>query len=188
MKPRSPETVGVQVEVSVQNCMASDLAASDSSINDSIAAATWETWFAQWLEILQPELPPALSYELSLRLTDDPEIQALNAQYRHQDKPTDVLAFAALEVDFPQPVEMRSLLPLYLGDIVISVATASRQAQEQGHSLLTELVWLAAHGLLHLLGWDHPDDDSLMRMLRQQIVLLEEIGFAINTVGNFRER
>jgi len=58
----------------------------------------------------------------------------LNAQYRHQNKPTDVLAFAALEVDYPQVVEMQSYLPLYLGDIVISVDTAQRQAQQQEHT------------------------------------------------------
>ena len=76
---------------------------------------------------------------------------------------------------------MRSLLPLYLGDIVISVDTAQRQVQQHGHTLQTELVWLAAHGLLHLLGWDHPDDDSLTRMLSQQAILLQTIGLAINT-------
>ena len=49
---------------------------------------------------------------------------------------------------------------------MISVNTAQRQAQQQGHSLPTELAWLATHGLLHLLGWDHPDEESLMQMLK----------------------
>jgi probable rRNA maturation factor len=113
-------------------------------------------------------------------LTDDAEIQALNAQYRHQDKPTDVLAFAALEVDCPQPVKIQSRLPLYLGDIVISVNTAQWQAQQQEHTLRIELAWLASHGLLHLLGWDHPDEESLTRMLNQQLILLQTTGLAIN--------
>lgn len=178
----------MQVEVSVQDCFydssqeeATNLEPSDCYTDKAIAAETWEIWFHRWLEILHPNMPRGLNYELTLRLTDDAEIQALNAQYRHQNKPTDVLAFAALEVDCPQPVEMRSLLPLYLGDIVISVDTAQRQAQQHGHTLQTELVWLAAHGLLHLLGWDHPDDDSLTRMLSQQAILLQTIGLAINT-------
>ncbi len=69
---------------------------------------------------------------------------------------------------------------LYLGDIVVSVNTAQRQAQQQKHSLLTELAWLAAHGLLHLLGWDHPDEESLIQMLKQQVILLETIGIDID--------
>lgn len=161
----------MEVELSVQEAVKRDSA---------IASDTWQAWFDLWMQDLQPALPPAKAYELSLRLTDDEEISTLNHQYRHQDKPTDVLAFAALEVDFPNFEQMRSLMPLYLGDIVISVDTATRQAAQQGHTLQTELAWLAAHGLLHLLGWDHPDDDSLMQMLERQAVLLQLIGLAID--------
>jgi probable rRNA maturation factor len=70
-------------------------------------------------------------------------------------------------------------MPLYLGDVVISVDTAHRQAQQQGHSLKTELAWLATHGLLHLLGWDHPDEESLMEMLNQQETLLQIVNLTI---------
>jgi probable rRNA maturation factor len=70
-------------------------------------------------------------------------------------------------------------MPLYLGDVVISVDTADRQAQEQGHSLETELAWLATHGLLHLLGWDHPDEESLIGMLNQQKTLLQKVDLTI---------
>jgi probable rRNA maturation factor len=125
---------------------------------------------------MQPDLSPLQAYELSLRLTSDREIQSLNAQYSQQDKPTDVLAFAALETDYPQIDHLQSQMPLYLGDIVISMDTAQQQAQSQGHSLKTELAWLATHGFLHLLGWDHPDDASLTRMLDQQRVLLCQVG------------
>lgn len=148
--------------------------------DDRIADDTWENWFHSWLEILHPYLPTAAGYEIGLRLTDDVEIQSLNSQYRHQDKPTDVLAFAALEVDSPQNEEMFASMPLYLGDIVVSVDTAQRQAQQQEHSLQTELAWLVAHGLLHLLGWDHPDEESLVRMLKQQVILLRQIGISID--------
>lgn len=147
--------------------------------DQKIALETWQDWFQTWLDKLQTQLPKASAYELSLRLSDDPEIQQLNCQYRHQDKPTDVLSFAALEVNCPQPDELISMIPLYLGDIVISVETAQRQAQKQGHSLTTELAWLTAHGLLHLLGWDHPDEESLTEMLEQQETLLQAIGLAI---------
>lgn len=165
----------MEVELSVQDCF------STSSQSVGIEEETWQDWFLTWLETLQPDISPAQSYELGLRLTDDAQMQALNAEYRQKNQPTDVLAFAALEVDCPQPEELLESLPLYIGDIVISVDTAQRQAQGQGHSLQTELAWLAAHGLLHLLGWDHPDEDSLNQMLHQQAVLLETIGFSIQT-------
>lgn len=145
----------------------------------TIDLETWQGWFEIWFDRLQAELPTASGYELSLRLSDDAEIQQLNCQYRHQDKPTDVLSFAALEVNFPQADDLIAVIPLYLGDIVISVETAQRQAQKQGHSLATELAWLAAHGLLHLLGWDHPDEESLTEMLKQQETLLSGVGLAI---------
>ncbi|AFZ28932.1 metalloprotease ybeY [Gloeocapsa sp. PCC 7428] len=177
-------TKQLQVEINVENCFLDSSIAKDLLVNQQvnsnfIAIETWEAWFACWIASLQEYLPPALGYELSLRLTDDAEIQVLNAQYRQQNKPTDVLAFAALETNFPLPSEMRSRLPLYLGDIVISVDTAARQANQQNHSLKIELAWLAAHGLLHLLGWDHPDDDSLNQMLNEQTHLLDKVNLVV---------
>lgn len=149
------------------------------TLPSSLAATALEdffqTCFQRWLTELRPGLPLAWqrsAYEAALRLTDDAEIQQLNAQFRHRDQPTDVLSFAALEVE--QPRLPGSDLPLELGDIIISVPTAQQQADTATprHSLKTELTWLAAHGLLHLLGWDHPDEDSLLRMLHQQSRLL----------------
>ncbi len=173
----------MQVEVMVQDCFfptSRSVATDTEQFADLISTSTWEHWFCQWLETLQPTLPPAEAYELSLRLTDDNEIQALNAQYRNKNQPTDVLAFAALEVNSPQlSPEIQFSIPLYLGDLVISVETAYRQAQQQGHSLQTELAWLATHGLLHLLGWDHPDEERLMGMLNQQEVLLEIVNLTL---------
>jgi probable rRNA maturation factor len=139
-----------------------------------ITEKTWEDWFETWLKQLYPNAIASDAYELSLRLTDDQEIQFFNSQYRHKNQPTDILAFAALEGNLPQPSTEE---PLYLGDLVISVETALKQAQEQRHSLKIELAWLASHGLLHLLGWDHPDAESLEIMLSQQKVLLETIKF-----------
>jgi probable rRNA maturation factor len=136
-------------------------------------AELWYEWFNIWLADLQTKLPFAKGYELSLRLTDDKEIQTLNAQYRDRDCPTDVLSFAALETEVPEiPLELLTEEPLYLGDIIISIDTAERQAKERGHSLRWEVTWLAAHGFLHLLGWDHPDRESLNAMLDRQEKLL----------------
>lgn len=95
----------------------------------------------------------------------------MNSQFRSQDKATDVLSFPSLEVNTPIPDDIEEL---YLGDIIVSVETAKRQAQQQRHSLKKELAWLAVHGFLHLLGWDHPDDQSLTEMLNQQKILLKD--------------
>nr|WP_041233566.1 rRNA maturation RNase YbeY [Cylindrospermum stagnale] len=173
----------MKVELYVEDCFSESSPSEVVYMGDSqsqVATATWENWFHGWLEMLNSHLPPAPSYEIGLRLTDDAEIQALNAEYRHQNQPTDVLAFAALEADLPQSEEMLASLPLYLGDIIVSIDMAKRQAQQQGHSLASELAWLTAHGLLHLLGWDHPDEESLMKMLKQQVVLLNSIGITID--------
>ncbi len=178
----------ITVEVCVQDCFFAtqdsqkDLGLGDCSEQityfDPIPESVWSEWFQQWLEIMQPELSPIQAYELSLRLTGDRDIQTLNAQYRHQDKPTDVLAFAALEDSSPYIDEAYKTQPLYLGDIIISVETAQRQAILQNHPLSTELSWLATHGLLHLLGWDHPNEESLSHMLAKQQFLLNTVGLS----------
>jgi probable rRNA maturation factor len=173
----------VKVELYVENCFQESSPVAASKMGDStliVPDCTWENWFQRWLEILNPDLPPALSYEIGLRLTNDAQIQELNAQYRQQNKPTDVLAFASLETDFPQSEEMLASQPLYLGDIIVSIDTAIRQAQQQEHSLTTELAWLTAHGLLHLVGWDHPDEESLTEMLKQQVILLDGVSINID--------
>jgi len=129
-------------------------------------------WIQTWLAALAPQLSPINAYEVSLKLTDDAQIQQLNAQYRAKDQPTDVLSFAALETDMPGLDALHEQHPLNLGDIIISVETAFKQALKAQHSTEHELAWLSAHGLLHLLGWDHPDDESLRRMLSKQVELL----------------
>jgi probable rRNA maturation factor len=92
-------------------------------------------------------------YDASLRLVDDAAIHALNRDYRRKDKPTDVLAFAQRE-QLP-PGAAAALHAGVLGDIVISIDTARRQARR---GLYRELLHLASHGLCHLLGYDHRDD------------------------------
>ncbi len=137
-----------------------------------IAIAQYSTWFQTWLSDLNPQISPLNAYEVSLRLTFDAEIQQLNTDFRQQAKPTDVLSFAALETDIPHADSIYQQQPVYLGDIIISIETAARQAADSQHSLERELAWLCAHGLLHLLGWDHPDENSLNQMLLQQAHLL----------------
>lgn len=87
--------------------------------------------------------------EMTLSLVDDDEIHALNRDYRDKDKPTDVLSFSMREG------EGGTLHPELLGDVVISVETAARQAAEAKKPLADELLHLAVHGLAHLCGYDH---------------------------------
>src|SRR5579864_3747386 len=87
--------------------------------------------------------------EVSIVLTGDRQIRQLNKIYRRKDRPTDVLAFALREG------EHGDLAGPLLGDVVMSVPTARRQAAAAGRELLEEITTLLAHGLLHLLGWDH---------------------------------
>lgn len=163
----APKTINTAIYI--ENLYQGKLAAKD---NDLVNAISWHNWFQTWLSSLQSELVLANGYEISLRLTGDRQIQLFNSQYRSQDRPTDVLAFAAIEANIPLPQEIDE--PLYLGDIVISLDTAVKQAQK--HSLNVELAWLASHGLLHLIGWDHPDEASLAKMLAKQADLLALIG------------
>lgn len=156
-------------------CISCDIFVENTSAQalPELAIAPWENHLQQWLTELQPELPTAPAYELTLRFTSDAEIHALNHQYRQKDQPTDVLSFAALEDDLG--MELPEDEPLYLGDIIVSVETAQKQAIERQHSLQRELGWLVSHGLLHLLGWDHPDEASLMQMLDRQEALLRNV-------------
>lgn len=147
-----------------------------AALLESQSKSQWQTYFEQWINALNPQHSKIQFYEVSLLLTTDTEIQTLNASYRHQNQPTDVLAFAALEWESPTVPELADL-PTNLGDIAISVETAGRQAAENGHDLALELLWLASHGLLHLLGWDHPDAAHLHQMLTEQTRLIEIIGF-----------
>ena len=163
----------IKIEAYIENNYQTFLADAVKIKAASLNLIPWSDWFSDWLEALYPHVPPGNNYELSLRLTNNREIQTYNAQYRHKDEPTDVLAFAALESEVTQPEDLNE--PLYLGDIIISLDKADQQAQERQHSLTEELAWLATHGLLHLLGWDHPDEPSLEKMLAKQAELLEII-------------
>ena len=98
----------------------------------------------QWVRTILQHLDQTQA-ELSLALVTDPEIHVLNRQYRGKDKPTDVLSFPLAD----------ALQPLLLGDVVISIETAARQARRRGHALQEELQTLLIHGVLHLLGYDH---------------------------------
>jgi probable rRNA maturation factor len=99
--------------------------------------------------------------EWSILLTGDDQIQNLNRIYRKKNRPTDVLAFAQTEG------EGGDRAGRLLGDVIVSVPTARRQAATARRSLEAEVTMLLAHGLLHLLGWDHATDAEDRRMRRE---------------------
>jgi rRNA maturation RNase YbeY len=118
--------------------------------------------------LLNSGLPDA---ELSILFVGDRAMRTLNRTWRGKDRTTDVLSFSLREGKFP------SIRPDLLGDIVISVPAAARQAREEGHSLGREIDRLLVHGLVHLLGYDHERGPrEALRMRRKERTLLREIG------------
>lgn len=111
---------------------------------------------AGWLESVAPARARGT---ITIAVLPDGRVRELNRRYRQIDAPTDVLSFPADE-------------PGELGDVVIALGVAKRQAATSGHSLGTELKVLSLHGLLHLLGYDHERDDGEMRRVEQRLRVL----------------
>ena len=113
------------------------------------------------------------SPSLSVIITDDEEMKKLNQTYRGINKTTDVLSFGG---DFTDP----DLDSRYLGDVIISYPQAEEQALRRGHDVEAELQLLAAHGVLHLLGYDHDTPTAKKAMWKVQTQILEVLGLVIN--------
>ena len=115
--------------------------------------------------------------EVDITIVDDEEIHQLNRDYRNVDRPPDVLSFALDEDDEDEPELLEGQLHL-LGDIIISAETATRQAEEFGHGLEREIVYLAVHGFLHLLGYDHMVEEDKVIMRAKEEEALRAINLA----------
>jgi probable rRNA maturation factor len=111
----------------------------------------------------------ALDSELSIVLTNEARLHELNLNYLGIDAPTDVLSFPASEID-PETGAR------YIGDILISIPRAQTQADAAGHPLESEVQLLVVHGVLHLLGHDHAQEEDKARMWRAQAGILAELG------------
>ena len=146
------------------------------SLNLLKSSNFWNQEIASWIRFIQsneevkcPKIVRSASkFSLGLELTNDKKIAELNYAWLGKSKSTDVLSFPIIDETFFLSSEC-----IELGDIVISVPTAARQAKENNVDLFRELRWLATHGLLHLLGWDHCDQESLTQMLITQEQLLD---------------
>lgn len=123
-------------------------------------------------EALESEFESDRPVYLSLLFTGNDEIQVINKQYRGKDQPTDVISFAYHETeDFDiGPYDT-------LGDIVISMERVEEQAAEYNHSLKRELYYVLTHGLLHLLGYDHIEEDDKKEMRAREEEILGQFGY-----------
>ncbi len=123
------------------------------------------------------------NFELSLTITDDADIRALNREFRNIDRSTDVLSFPLIyrvpgeQADFWREEDINPDTGcVMLGDIVLSLETAARQAEEYGHSLEREAAYLCVHSVLHLLGYDHIDQDDKRVMRAREEEIMDAFG------------
>lgn len=119
--------------------------------------------------VMMEELPEEISEELEIdiTLTDNDTIQSVNREQRQLDNPTDVLSFPMYEGKEDLLQSLETDMELILGDIMISVDKVKEQAEEYGHSTERELGFLVVHGMLHLLGYDHIEEED-RRMMREK--------------------
>jgi len=130
--------------------------------------------FKQWVLQALAVANYAKPCEVAIRLVDEEESHALNLQYRGKDKPTNVLSFPS---DLPDEV-LSSLKREPLGDIIICVPVVLTEALEQNKTALAHWAHLTIHGILHLLGFDHIDDEEAEEMEGLEIDALQELGIA----------
>ncbi len=150
----------------------------DLDIDISITEPQWTTALTDASALCRAAieacpLPKAAPSEVSILLCDDAQIQQLNRDYRHLDKPTNVLSFANLE-----DTESLEFGPRLWGDIVIAFGVASSEAEDEGKTLAEHLSHLVVHGMLHLLGYDHENDSDAERMEALEISILAGLGIA----------
>ncbi|MFQ3610720.1 MAG: rRNA maturation RNase YbeY [Fimbriimonadales bacterium] len=161
-----PLEVSVGVSSEVEPLLQSagiDLAQFEEQVNRAFALAV------PYAQVSFEALPMGNLLECHLLLTDDAHIAQLNTDYRGIDSPTDVLSF---EYGADSPV---------LGDIVISVETAQRQAVPNQHDLMTELLILGLHGALHLLGYEDETEAGRDLMVQRSIQILSQMGYPANS-------
>ncbi|PZO78319.1 MAG: rRNA maturation RNase YbeY [Micavibrio aeruginosavorus] len=128
-----------------------------------------------------PEEIEGRSIEVSVVLANDDLLQVLNREYRGKDKPTNVLSFAQLDADSPVPEDG----PYPVGDIILSYQTIDREAKEQDKFFKDHYTHMLVHGLLHLLGFDHVEEDEANVMESLEIRILENLNIQNPYMENF---
>jgi probable rRNA maturation factor len=155
------------------------------SVEDPWPAGEWEALAHRAAAAAMERTPHGemLTYpvavEISIRLTTDDEIQTLNAQYRHKDKPTNVLSFPMVQADLLDTIDQNSDDgEVLLGDIVLAHGVCAAEARERGISIEQHATHLIVHGTLHLLGYDHLEDHEAEAMEAIEIDALAALGLA----------
>ena len=157
------------------------------NISVNIAEPMWKTYISEVEEIIEKAACSAFEHGkyfshllndeqniiLSVECTNDNHIQHLNKEYRGKDKPTNVLSFPQLSEDMPQ-IES---IPVILGDVVLSFETMKREAEEQEKTFSFHLSHLVVHGVLHLLGFDHIEDDDAEKMENLEKDVMKKLGY-----------
>lgn len=118
--------------------------------------------------------------EVSVTFTDNEGIHALNKKFRGVDRPTDVLSFPLFDYDGESEEPPIDEMMGMLGDIVLSLEQAAKQADEYGHSFAREVAFLTVHSMLHLLGYDHETgEEDELEMRRRQTEIMEKLGLSV---------
>ncbi|MCG1022337.1 rRNA maturation RNase YbeY [Sutcliffiella horikoshii] len=145
---------------------------------DETSRLTEEQWEdIKDLLIFAADIESIQTGELSVTFVDNEKIQEINREYRDKDRPTDVISFAMEEMgEGEMEIHYDDEAPRMLGDIIISIQKAEEQAKEYGHSVKRELGFLALHGLLHLLGYDHENEADEKVMFDKQKEILDAYG------------
>lgn len=138
----------------------------DLQIASNAADLPTESQFQHWLEAAI--LPFQDEAEVTVRIVDQDESQQLNFEYRHKDKPTNVLSFP---FQCPPGIELS-----LLGDLVICAPVVAAEATEQHKSLHAHWAHMVVHGSLHLLGFDHINDDDAEQMEAEEVTILQQLG------------
>lgn len=170
-RPRSDNTVGdldVLVDVS-------------PSVEESVDTSVFEPAVSAALSEAHSEgrVPVHSCLTVSIRLCGDAEMHELNRTYRGVDHPTDVLSFSFIEKGGPE-IRLPDDMPLELGEVVLDVPYATRQAIDLGHPAAMELAWLTIHGTLQLVGYHHAGEDEARHMERLEHRALTALGFDLD--------
>lgn len=150
----------ITVEVSFSDDLVSESSSSDDDVPDPSLLQAWAA--AAYLDDI-----PAVA---SMLVTTSDEIQQLNKQYRDKDKPTNVLSFP---MDSPEGVDLT-----LLGDVVLCADVIRQEAQQQEKSEISHWAHMVVHGMLHLQGYDHIDNEEAEEMEQLEIKILHQLGFA----------
>jgi len=138
----------------------------------------WEKIFLSWINILLKKEDYELqnfifkkkSFSLGLQIISNQEIASMNKKWMQKNGPTDVLSFPIISDE-----SVNNLEHVELGDIFISLEMAIEQSYKYRHTIYEEMLWLASHGFLHLLGWEHKNDLDLENMLNFQEYLISRL-------------